>query len=155
MKVCVVLHHLPAPGAGGLESQVHDLCAGLLERGVNVRVDFEVQRNADIGSPRVTGSTSASNAASSPGSVAVKALRPPPGRRTRPVGAAPDSSSRRPFATVSGDTPAAAATSFTPPRPTSRASAPSTSRRCRSSRCGHSDAHLRATPSSTTDIPRA
>ncbi len=38
MKVCVVLHHLPAPGAGGLESQVHDLCAGLLERGVDVRV---------------------------------------------------------------------------------------------------------------------
>jgi len=76
-------------------------------------------------------------------------------QHARPVGAAPDSSSRSPFATVSGDTPAAAATSFTPPRPTSRASAPSTSRRCRSSRYGHSDAHLRATPSSTTDIPRA
>jgi len=38
MKVCVVLHHLPAPGAGGLEGQVHDLCAWLLARDVDVRV---------------------------------------------------------------------------------------------------------------------
>lgn len=38
MKVCMVLHHLPAPGAGGLEGQVHDLCTGLLARGVDVRV---------------------------------------------------------------------------------------------------------------------
>lgn len=50
-----------------------------------------------------------------------------PGRRTRPIGAAPDAKSRRPVATVSGDTPAARATSVTPPRPNSRASAPSTS----------------------------
>jgi len=55
-----------------------------------VRVDFEVHRNADIGSPRVCGSTNASNAAASPGSVSVKGFRPPPGRRTRPVGAAPE-----------------------------------------------------------------
>ena len=34
----MVLHHLPAPGAGGLEGQVHDLCCGLLERGIDVRV---------------------------------------------------------------------------------------------------------------------
>jgi len=34
----VVLHHLPAPGAGGLEGQVHDLCSGLIERGIDVRV---------------------------------------------------------------------------------------------------------------------
>ncbi|MGI8491302.1 MAG: glycosyltransferase family 4 protein [Acidimicrobiales bacterium] len=34
----MVLHHLPAPGAGGLEGQVHDLCAGLLARGIDVRV---------------------------------------------------------------------------------------------------------------------
>ena len=34
----MVLHHLPAPGAGGLEGQVHDLCSGLLERGIDVRV---------------------------------------------------------------------------------------------------------------------
>jgi D-inositol-3-phosphate glycosyltransferase len=34
----VVLHHLPAPGAGGLEGQVHDLCCGLLERGIDVRL---------------------------------------------------------------------------------------------------------------------
>jgi len=50
-----------------------------------------------------------------------------PGRRTRPIGAAPDAKSRRPVATVSGDTPAARATSVTPPRPNSRASAPNTS----------------------------
>ncbi len=34
----MVLHHLPAPGAGGLEGQVHALCAGLLARGDDVRV---------------------------------------------------------------------------------------------------------------------
>jgi D-inositol-3-phosphate glycosyltransferase len=34
----VVLHHLPGPGAGGLEGQVHDLCTGLLARGVQVTV---------------------------------------------------------------------------------------------------------------------
>lgn len=34
----MVLHHLPAPGAGGLEGQVHDLCCGLLERGIDVRI---------------------------------------------------------------------------------------------------------------------
>ncbi len=34
----MVLHHLPAPGAGGLEGQVHTLCTGLLARGVDVRV---------------------------------------------------------------------------------------------------------------------
>lgn len=38
MRVAVVLHHLPGPGAGGLEGQVHDLCTGLLARGVDVRV---------------------------------------------------------------------------------------------------------------------
>lgn len=32
------MHHLPAPGAGGLEGQVHDLCIGLLARGVEVTV---------------------------------------------------------------------------------------------------------------------
>jgi D-inositol-3-phosphate glycosyltransferase len=38
MRVGMVLHHLPAPGAGGVEGQVHDLCTGLLARGVQVRV---------------------------------------------------------------------------------------------------------------------
>ena len=38
MRVCVVLNHLPGPGAGGLEGQVHDLCTGLLDRGVEVQV---------------------------------------------------------------------------------------------------------------------
>src|SRR6266511_2220465 len=31
MRVCVVLNHMPAPGAGGLEGQVHDVCTGLLQ----------------------------------------------------------------------------------------------------------------------------
>ena len=34
----MVLHHLPGPGAGGLEGQVHDLCTGLLARGVQLTV---------------------------------------------------------------------------------------------------------------------
>ncbi len=38
MRVCVVLNHMPAPGAGGLEGQVHDVCTGLLDRGVEVQV---------------------------------------------------------------------------------------------------------------------
>lgn len=38
LRVCVVLNHLPAPGAGGLEGQVHDVCTGLLDRGVDVQV---------------------------------------------------------------------------------------------------------------------
>jgi D-inositol-3-phosphate glycosyltransferase len=38
MRVCVVLNHLPGPGAGGLEGQVHDVCTGLLDRGVDVQV---------------------------------------------------------------------------------------------------------------------
>ncbi len=38
MRVCVVLNHMPGPGAGGLEGQVHDVCTGLLNRGVDVHV---------------------------------------------------------------------------------------------------------------------
>jgi glycosyltransferase involved in cell wall biosynthesis len=38
MRVGVVMHHLPAPGAGGVEGQVHELCTGLMDRGVQVHV---------------------------------------------------------------------------------------------------------------------
>lgn len=51
--------------------------------------------------------------------------------------------SRTPFATVSGCTPIARATTVIPPRPSSVASAASTRRRCRSSRCGRSTAYRR------------
>ncbi len=47
---------------------------------------LHVYRNGDSGSPRVVGSTRASNASRSVGSSTVKALRPPPGRRGRPAG---------------------------------------------------------------------
>lgn len=102
----------------------------------SVRVDFVVHRSGDIGSPRSSGSTRASNAGRSPGSRSATRLRPPPGRRTRPNGSAPASSSSTPADTVASRTPAARATSRIPPCPSDRASAPITSRRCRSSRCG-------------------
>ena len=102
----------------------------------SVRTDLPVHRSGDSGSPRSSGLTSASSAGTSPGSVWGSGLRPPPGRRARPSGSCPDSSSRAPSDTVPSRTPAAAATSRIPPWPSARASAPSSSRRCRSSRCG-------------------
>ena len=47
-------------------------------------VDLVVHRNGDSGSPRETGSTNASSAATRSGSVTAIAGRPAPGRRTRP-----------------------------------------------------------------------
>ena len=73
--------------------------------------------------------------------------RPAPLRRTRPSGSIPDSSSPAPRDTVSALAAAALATSFTPPRPIARASAPSSSRHCRSSRCGLISASLAASRS--------
>ena len=62
---------------------------------------LHVQRNGDIGSPRVAGSTNSSSAVSS-GSDSVQHFRPPPGARTRAAGSGNPSSSRTPRATVSG-----------------------------------------------------
>jgi len=56
----------------------------LVKANASCPVLLHVHRNGDIGSPRVSGSTSASNAASSPGSRSRKRLRPPPGCRTLP-----------------------------------------------------------------------
>jgi hypothetical protein len=81
----------------------------------SVRVDLTVHRKGDSGSPRSSGSTSASSAGTSPGSVSAAGLRPPPGCRTRPSGSAPASSSATPADTVPSRTPAARATSRTPP----------------------------------------
>ena len=68
-----------------------------------------------------------------PGSRTAARLRPPPAAARGP---APESSSSAPSDTVACRTPAARATSRIPPCPTARASAPISSRRCRSSRCG-------------------
>jgi hypothetical protein len=60
----------------------------------------------------------------------------PPGLRARLSGSSPDSSSPAPRATVASRTPAVRPTARIPPCPSARASAPISSRRCRSSRCG-------------------
>ncbi len=60
-------------------------CPSAVNASARLRVDFAVQRSADIGSPRVAGSTGTSSAAAKPGSATVAALRPPPGRRDRPA----------------------------------------------------------------------
>ena len=120
---------------------------------VSVRIDLDVHRNADIGSPRVTGSISNSNAATSSPSWASARFRPPPERRDRPdPGAVPSSASFRPRRTVSAATPVAAATMPTPPGPSSAASAPSHNRRWNSDRCGRSTAYRRATESARSAI---
>ncbi|MGX1471537.1 UNVERIFIED_CONTAM: hypothetical protein RKD50_000345 [Streptomyces canus] len=102
----------------------------------SVRVDFTVYRSGDIGPPRTSGSTRANSAIRSPGSRSAALRRPPPGRRTRPRGSSPASSSNTPLRTVVSLTAAACATARTPPCPRPRASAAINSRRCRSSRCG-------------------
>lgn len=107
-------------------------------------VRFTVQRNGDIGSPRSSGSTSASSAGRRPGSRSTAFFRPPPALRTRPKGSSPASNSRAPSRTVVSLTWAACATARIPPWPRSRASAPIISRRCRSSRCGNNTPNLMA-----------
>jgi hypothetical protein len=123
-----------------------------------LRVDFVVHRSGDIGSPRRSGSTNAGSADRRPGLRSTTRLRPPPDRRTRPNGAAPESSSLTPSDTVASRTSAARATNRIPPWPITRASAPISSRRCRSSRCGKITSNLAASDASvpsTTRIPQA
>ena len=119
----------------------------------SARSDFVVHRNGDIGSPRSSGSTSASNAGRSPGSRSASRLRPPPGLRARPSGSAPASSSAAPSDTVASRTPAARATTRIPPCPRTRASAPISSRRCRSSRCGKTAPNFAASSSPESGMP--
>jgi hypothetical protein len=71
-------------------------CPALVRASASRAVDSVVQHNADSGSPRRVGSTSASNPATSPGSFTVAAGRPAPARRILPSGAWPDSSSVTP-----------------------------------------------------------
>ena len=94
-----------------------------------LRVDRVVHRSGDIGSPRSSGSTNASNAGTKPGSLSDNRLRPPPGRRTRPSGACPDSNSVTPSDTVASRIPAARAANRIPPCPNDLASAATANRR--------------------------
>jgi len=134
------------------------LCPARPSAAARFRSDKVVQRSGDSGSPREPGSTRPSSASTTPGSVSDTLLRPPPGARARRSGSPPDSSSATPAETVTALTPAASATALIPPWPSDRASAPSASRRCRSSRCGSSAANLAASPSTTSTamaIPQA
>ena len=132
-------------------------CPALVSSPARCDVDFVVHRNADSGSPRVSGATNPSNAGDNPGSAACALGRPAPGARTRPSGRAPDSNSCAPRDTVSALAFAAAATSFIPPKPIARASAPSSNRQARSSRNGLISANLAAIRSCSCvviDIPQ-
>lgn len=86
---------------------------------VNAAASFalllHVQRNGEVGSRRITGSTSASSAALSPGCAVSILGRPAPGRRSRPAGAPPSANSRRPLRIVVRDKPVADDTTASPP----------------------------------------
>jgi hypothetical protein len=94
------------------------------------------QRNGDIGSPRVAGSTSRSNSFTSPGSCSAFDFLPPPALRTRSGGTSLPSSSRTALCSVVRLNPVARANDAIPPWPRNRASAAATNRRCRSFRYG-------------------
>jgi hypothetical protein len=132
-------------------------CPTLVNSSASRTVDFVVHRNTDSGSPRVPGPTSSSNAGTRSGSSASTLGRPAPGARTRPSGTTPDSNSCAPRETVSAFALAAAATTFFPPYPIARASAPNNSRPARSSRNGlisASRAAIRSCSATVIDIPQ-
>lgn len=58
---------------------------------------FQVHRNGDIGSPRVTGSIKTTRVSVSSGRICSRHGRPAPGRRMRPGIGTPAANSRRPF----------------------------------------------------------
>src|SRR5207249_11502184 len=72
------LHSFPTRRSSDLETE----CPIAVSAPARFLVDLVVHTNSDIGSPRVTGSTNAVNAAASPGSVCASFFRPPPGART-------------------------------------------------------------------------
>ena len=78
------------------------------------RTLLPVQRNGELGSPGVVGSTSASRSDISAGSLAIAGLRPAPGRGTRP-GASSAPNSFRPGPIVLGAIPVAVATALMSP----------------------------------------
>ena len=122
----------------------------------NVRVDFNVHRNGDIGSPRESGSTRSSRQTNRSGSTSINSGRPPPSARTACIG------SRRPgiVARLGRPSPCCAyipdtlAAIVTPPRPSIRAIAPACNRRCFSSRCGPMNEKNSTRPSSDTPTPK-
>src|SRR5918993_1461896 len=126
----------------------HGRAADAVSASASWRVDLVVHRSGDSGSPRVTGSTSASKAASRPGSASASGLGPAPGARTRPVGSGSESSSAMPRRTLGRVLPASSATRVTPPWPRTRANPPNSSRRCRSVRWGSTSAKPPASTSS-------
>lgn len=80
-------------------------CPWRVSSAASFRVDFVVQRRGDIGSPRSSGSTSASSAGLSPESSSAAFFRPLSGWRTRPNGAWQEPSSAAPRETVASRTP--------------------------------------------------
>jgi hypothetical protein len=71
---------------------------------------LHVHRKGDIGSPRVSGSTSRSKASVTPGCVCSMPGRPAPGRRIRLAVVTPAANSIRPARIVVRDNPVAADT---------------------------------------------
>lgn len=102
--------------------------------------DFTVQRNGFHGSPRSSGSISASSASHTPWHVCSIPGRPAPGRRIRRTGALSSARSRIPAPTVLPDSPVTAATALAEPSPNAKANAPADSRKSFSSRYGAIDA---------------
>lgn len=96
-----------------------------LSSAARLLVGSTVQRCRDIGSPRSSGSTSASSAGRRPGSRSTTFFRPPPGLRTRSEGSSPASNPTRPLRTAVSLTWATRATARIPPCPRIPAPAPS------------------------------
>src|SRR5271166_5624671 len=94
---------------------------------------FDTQIKGRIGSPNVAGSTSRSSARTSPGSSSERARRPPPARRTRPLGSPAASRSSFPRLIVERASPVTSETAARPPHPALRTSPAANNRRPRSS----------------------
>src|SRR6266705_3181584 len=106
-----------------------------------------VQRQDDSGSPRVAGSTSFSRSGTKVGSFCRALLRPPPGRRMRPVGCVLDcSNSRNPCRITWRDMPVVLDTTEIPPVPHALLSAATNNRRDFSSNTGSKQANRSRTP---------
>src|ERR1019366_7568229 len=115
----------------------------------NFAVLLDDQRNGDMGSPRVAGSTSRSNSFTSRGSCSAFDFLPPPAFRTRSGGTSLPSSSRTALCSVVRLNPVARANVAIPPWPRNRASAAATNRRCRSFRYGFRRACFAPNPESS------
>ena len=103
----------------------------------NDRVLLHVQRSGHIGSPRTVGSSNASSASESSGSLSSCDKRPPPGFLWRPASKSSGAtSSATPLRIVLSDRPVARETADTPPHPIERASIAAHRRLPRSSSSG-------------------